>query len=154
MSIHNLGAMYLQGIGTEQDVPKAKELFMKAAALGNVGAILAFKDIDKAEGNTTPSFTVTRTSCSFCGVAHAPPDIKVNPCTTFWDVYVVIAMSTISMTTLVCCFCCWMRCKTDDFEDVRPITNNMGMNLQSTERGASLANIQKFPKFYYFFVNV
>ena len=69
--------------------------------------------------------------------------------TTFWDVYVVIAMSTISMTTLVCCFCCWMRCKTDDFEDVRPITNNMGMNLQSTERGASLANIQKFPKFYY-----
>jgi hypothetical protein len=67
----------------------------------------------------------------------------------FWDVYVVIAMSTISMLTMVCCFCCWMRCKTDDPDEARPITNNMGMSLHTTERGASLANIQKFPKFHY-----
>ena len=67
----------------------------------------------------------------------------------FWDVYIVVAISTLSMLVMVCCFCCWMRCKPEEFEEGRAITNNMGMNLQSTERGASLANIQKFPKFYY-----
>ena len=49
--------MYLKGIGTEQDITKAKELFMKAAALGHVFAILALKMIDNTLGNTTPSFT-------------------------------------------------------------------------------------------------
>ena len=67
----------------------------------------------------------------------------------FWDVYIVVAISTLSMLVMVCCFCCWMRCKPEEFEEGRAITNNMGMNLQSTDRGASLANIQKFPKFYY-----
>ena len=64
-AINNLGGMYLKGIGTEQDVPKAKELFMKAATLGHVQAILTLKKMDKIEGNTTPSFTPTRTACSY-----------------------------------------------------------------------------------------
>jgi len=67
----------------------------------------------------------------------------------FWDVYIIIAMSTISMLTMVCCFCCWMRCKQEETEAGVAITNNMGMDLQTTERGASLANIRKFPKFCY-----
>ena len=74
-------------MGTEQDVPKAKELYMKAAALGSIGAILSLKQIDKALGNTTSSFTPTRTSCSFCGVAHAPPDIKVTACSGCHSVF-------------------------------------------------------------------
>ena len=79
--------MYCNGQGTERDIPKAKELYMRAATLGHVGAILILKKIDKAEGNTTSSFTPTRTSCSFCGVAHAPPDIKVNPCSGCHSVF-------------------------------------------------------------------
>ena len=59
---------FCNGQGTEQDVPKAKEFYMKAATLGSVSAILGLKMIDKTLGNTTPSFTPTRTCCSFCGV--------------------------------------------------------------------------------------
>jgi len=65
----------------------------------------------------------------------------------FWDMYVVVAMSTASMLGMICCFCCWMRCKSEEPEVGRAINNNMGMNLQSTERGALLSNIKKFPKF-------
>ena len=86
-AIYNLGAMYGNGQGTEQDIPKAKELFMKAATLGHVGAILALKKLDKIEGNTTPTFTPIRTSCSYCGVAHAPPNVKVNPCSGCHSVF-------------------------------------------------------------------
>ena len=86
-AICNLGYMYANGIGTEQDVPKAKELFMKAATLGSVSAILGLKQLDKALGNNTPSFTPTRTNCSFCGVLHAPPKIKLNPCSGCYSVF-------------------------------------------------------------------
>merc|ERR1712166_308271 len=79
-AIFKLGAMYCNGIGTEPDIPKAKELFIKAATLGNVPAIFELKHIDKHEGNTTPSFIPTRSTCSFCGIAHAPPEVKLNPC--------------------------------------------------------------------------
>ena len=79
--------MYYNGQGTEQDVPKAKEIFMRAATLGNVNSIISLKQIDKALGNTTPSFTPTRTSCSYCGVAHAPPKVKLNPCSGCHSVY-------------------------------------------------------------------
>lgn len=54
------------------------------------------------------------------------------------------------MMSLTCCFCCWIRCKIEDEEaEGRAIVNNMGMDLTSTERGASLTNIKKFPKFEY-----
>jgi len=86
-AIYNLGLMYLKGDGTEQDIPKAKELLMRAATLGHVDAIIALKRIDKHEGNTTPTFTPTRTSCSFCGVPHAPPKVKLNPCSGCHSVY-------------------------------------------------------------------
>ena len=86
-AINNLGFLYANGIGTEPDIPKAKELFMRAATLGDVHAILALKKIDKYEGRTTPSFTPARTHCSFCGVAHNPPNIKVNPCSGCHSVF-------------------------------------------------------------------
>jgi len=86
-AIYNLGTMYWNGMGTEPDIVKGKELFIKAATLGNVNAILALKQIDKYEGNTTLSFTSTRTCCSYCGVAHAPPNIKVNPCSRCHSVF-------------------------------------------------------------------
>ena len=79
-AIYNLGVMYNNGTGTEQDIPKGKELLMKAATLGTVNAILALKMIDQDKGNTTPSFTPARTHCSYCGAAHSPPKVKVNPC--------------------------------------------------------------------------
>ena len=78
---------FCNGQGTEQDVPKAKEFYMKAATLGSVSAILGLKMIDKTLGNTTPSFTPTRTSCSYCGVAHAPPKVKLNPCSGCHSVF-------------------------------------------------------------------
>ena len=88
-AIYNLGVMYCtcNGQGTEQDVPKAKELFMKAAAFGSVSAIISLKQLDKANGYTTPSFTPTRTNCGYCGVAHNPPNIKVNPCSGCHSVF-------------------------------------------------------------------
>jgi TPR repeat protein len=86
-ALQNLGVMYCSGHGIEPDIPKGKELLMKSATLGNVQGILILKDIDKLEGNTTPSFTPTRTSCSYCGVAHAPPDVKLNPCSGCHSVY-------------------------------------------------------------------
>ena len=86
-AIQNVGIMYYSGTGTEQDIPKAKELFIRAATLGDVNAILTLKNIDKMEGNTTPSFTPTRTNCSYCGVAHAPPKVKLNPCSGCHSVY-------------------------------------------------------------------
>jgi len=79
--------MYGNGMGTERDSIKAKELFMKAAALGNISAILALKQMDKHEESTTPSFTPTRTNCSYCGVLHAPPKVKLNPCSGCYSVY-------------------------------------------------------------------
>ena len=86
-AIINLGVMYYNGVGTEQDELKGKELLMKAATLGDVYAILALKRIDKHEGNPTPSFTPTRTNCSYCGVAHAPPDVKLTACSGCHSVY-------------------------------------------------------------------
>jgi len=86
-AIYNLGSMYGNGQGTERDMTKAKELFMKAATLGHIGAIKALKQIDKMEGNTTPSFTPSRTSCSFCGVLHSPPEVKLNPCGGCYSVF-------------------------------------------------------------------
>jgi len=86
-AMNNLGFMYANGIGTEQDVSKGKELWMKAATLGDVSAILALKQIDKIERNTTSLFTPTRTRCSYCGVAHSPPNIKVNPCSGCHSVF-------------------------------------------------------------------
>ena len=79
--------MYANGIGTEQDIPKGKELWMKAATLGDVSSMFALKQLDKALGNTTPSFTPTRTSCSFCGIAHSPPEVKLNPCSGCHSVF-------------------------------------------------------------------
>ncbi|MBU38167.1 MAG: hypothetical protein CMA59_01435 [Euryarchaeota archaeon] len=67
---------------------------------------------------------------------------------SFWDVYIVLGLSSLSMLVCVCCFCCWMRCKPDALGG-RNIENNMGMDLQSTERGASIDSIKKFPKFCY-----
>ena len=86
-AISSLGIMYLNGDGTEQDVPKGKELIMKAASLGSVNAMLALKQMDKMEGKTTPSFTPTRTCCAYCGIAHAPPDVRLNPCSGCHSVY-------------------------------------------------------------------
>jgi TPR repeat protein len=86
-AMSNLGTMYYSGEGTEQDVPKGKEFFMKAATLGHVNSIIALKKIDEHESNTTPSFTPTRSACSFCGKSHAPPEIKLNPCSGCYSVY-------------------------------------------------------------------
>ena len=86
-AIYNLGCMYYRGIGTEPDLIKGKELLMKAAIMGHFGGISALKQIDKTRGNTTPSFTPTRTSCSFCGIAHAPPEVKLNPCSACHSVF-------------------------------------------------------------------
>ena len=60
---------------------------MKAAAFGSVSAIISLKQLDKANGYTTPSFTPTRTNCGYCGVAHNPPNIKVNPCSGCHSVF-------------------------------------------------------------------
>lgn len=79
--------MYGKGLGTERDVPKGIELFIRAATLGNVNAISALKQIDKALRKPTPLFTPTRSSCSYCGVTHAPPKVKVNPCSGCHSVY-------------------------------------------------------------------
>ena len=76
-----------KGFRGMKDTTRATELFMKAATLGHVGALLVLKQMDKLLGNTTPSFTHTRTSCSFCGVANAPPAVKVNPCSGCHSVY-------------------------------------------------------------------
>lgn len=65
---------------------------------------------------------------------------------SFWDVYIVLGLSSLSVLACVCCFCCWMRCKPNALGG-RNIENNMGMDLQSTERGASINSIKKFPKF-------
>ena len=86
-AINNLGFMYYNGIGTEPDYTKGKELWIRAAALGSIEAIISLKMMDKHEGNTTSSFTPTRTSCSFCGVAHAPPKVKLNPCSGCHSVF-------------------------------------------------------------------
>ena len=86
-AINNLATMYYNGEGTERDVSKGKELLMKAATLGSVNAILSLKQIDKELGNTTPSFTPTRTHCSYCGVAHSPPKVRLNPCSGCHCVY-------------------------------------------------------------------
>lgn len=83
-AIYSLGVMYWNGHGTEQDVIKAIELFTKAAAFGSVSAIVYLKQLKKSlpsnVDNSTLSFTPSRTHCSFCGVVHNPPNIKVNPC--------------------------------------------------------------------------
>ena len=86
-AIFKLGVMYYNGRGTEPDQLKGKELLKKAATLGIAVAVLALKDIDKHEGRTTPLFTPTRTSCSYCGVAHAPPEVKLNPCSGCHSVF-------------------------------------------------------------------
>ena len=77
-AIKSLGFMYYNGIGTERDYTKGKEVWIRAAALGSIQAIISLKQMDKHEGNTTPSFTPTRSACSFCGVAHNPPEVKVT----------------------------------------------------------------------------
>jgi len=87
----DVGGMYYVGQGTEPDKIKGKEFLMRAATLGHVGAIIALKQFDKHEGRTTASFTPTRnTSCSFCGIVHAPhstPAVKLNPCSACHSVY-------------------------------------------------------------------
>jgi TPR repeat protein len=83
----NLGIMYFNGLGIGRDVIKGKELIMKAATLGHVNAILVLKSFDKHEGNTIPSFTPTRTRCSFCGIVNSPPEVKLNPCSGCHCVY-------------------------------------------------------------------
>ena len=71
--------MYCNGRGTDQDIPKGKELWMRAAALGHVGAMIGLKDVDRIEGNTTPTFTPSRTSCSFCrSVFHSEQEIELD----------------------------------------------------------------------------
>ena len=79
-SITSLALIYTTGKGVEPDVEKAEELFMKAAALGNITAMLILKQIDKEEGNTTPSFTPTPTFCTYCGKTHKPPTTKLGAC--------------------------------------------------------------------------
>jgi TPR repeat protein len=79
-SVTSLGVLYYNGHGVEPDVEKAIELFMKAAALGNIDAILNLKRFDKNEGNTTPSFTPIPKFCSYCGKAHKPPTTKLGAC--------------------------------------------------------------------------
>merc|ERR1712166_921593 len=79
-SMSDLGFLYINGHGVEQDNEKAKELFMKAAASGNITAIVNLKTMDKVEGNATPSFTPVPTFCSYCGKAHNLPT-KLNACT-------------------------------------------------------------------------
>jgi hypothetical protein len=65
---------------------------------------------------------------------------------TFWDTYLVVGFSSISMVACVCCFCCWMRCKPEE-PGGRQIENSLGLDLQSTDRGATVTNIKKFPRF-------
>merc|ERR1711871_732610 len=67
---------------------------------------------------------------------------------TFWDMYIVVGLSSISMLACVCCFCCWMRCKPEEVGG-RQIENSLGLDLQSTERGASVTNLKKFPRFVF-----
>ena len=79
--MNSLGYLYITGQGVEQDNEKATELWMKAAKLGSIIAIINLKAFDKIEGNATPSFTPTPTFCSYCGKAHNPPTTKLNACT-------------------------------------------------------------------------
>lgn len=60
------------------------------------------------------------------------------------DMYVVVGLSSLSMLACVCCFCCWMRCKPEELGG-RQIENSLGLDLQSTDRGATITNIKKFP---------
>ena len=53
---------------------------MKAAARGDIMAIMNLKMLDKHEGKTTPSFTPTPTFCTYCGKAHNPPITKLSKC--------------------------------------------------------------------------
>ena len=54
---------------------------MKAAALGNISAMLTLRTIDKYEGKTTPSFTPVPSFCTYCGKAHNPPTTRLKACT-------------------------------------------------------------------------
>lgn len=67
---------------------------------------------------------------------------------TFWDMYIVVGLSSSAMLACVCCFCCWMRCKPEEREG-RQIENTFGIDLQSTERGASRSAIKKLPQFVF-----
>jgi len=86
-AMYNLGIMYYNGDGTDRNVIKGKELLLKAATLGHDNAMLTLKRVDKHEKKATPSFTPTRTHCSYCGVAHAPPEVKLNPCSGCHSVF-------------------------------------------------------------------
>ena len=80
-SMPHLAFQYYNGHGVDLDVKKGKELYMKAAALGNMNAIINLKLMDKHEGKTTPSFTPAPTFCSYCRKAHNPSTSKLNACT-------------------------------------------------------------------------
>ena len=79
-SMNSLAFIYMTAQGVERDVEKAKELWMKAAAIGDIAAIINLKKLDKIEGITTPSFTPKPTFCTYCGKAHKPPTTKLSAC--------------------------------------------------------------------------
>jgi len=79
-SMVGLGILYTTGESVEQDVEKGKELWMRAAAFGEITSIKNLKTMDKIEGKTTPSFTPTPTFCTYCGKAHKLPTTKLNFC--------------------------------------------------------------------------
>ena len=62
--MNSLAFLYITGQGVEQDDDKAKNLWMKIAALGDISAIINLKKLDNKEGKTTPSFTPAPSFCS------------------------------------------------------------------------------------------
>ena len=71
----------------EYDNIKYPTRYISKVISEDVNAIRALQQLDQDEGNTTPSFTAKRSTCSYCGILHAPPKVKLNPCSGCHSVY-------------------------------------------------------------------
>jgi len=76
----NLGAFYINGQGVERSMETGREWMMKAAEQGFEHAIKALRQLDEAEGRTTPSFTPKPFECGLCYRPHDPSENKLRPC--------------------------------------------------------------------------
>jgi hypothetical protein len=65
---------------------------------------------------------------------------------TFWDSYILVTLTFLTICSCMCCLC--FRCMTFTNHH-REVENDFGMNLEATDRGASLNSINKFPTFTY-----
>ena len=63
---------------------------------------------------------------------------------TFWDSYILVTLTFLTICSCMCCLC--FRCMTFTNHH-REVENDFGMDLEATDRGASLSSINKFPTF-------